>query len=377
MPGGSPYYVDNTNGQSVVFDGFTTVLTAWAAVNPCDTYHLRIAVADGAKHTGACDTLTDATEDQVPYCMGMYDSGIFLKQHSLRSTDSLWVEARGGVGGDSVSAYAVRGCLGGGFRLYRGLALPYPLSLTYTVSGSAIPAQDYSPLSGTVILPAGAAYVDIPVEALSQGSGVRSLTLRLTSPYTAPCASMLPQVLDSATLFIYDQVHADIVPTDTTICTGCSVQLMVDGDPALEYAWSPAAGLNNAAVQNPLATPAQTTQYFMTATAPALLCPEAVDSVYVYVGGVGIQELSPGGKISIAPNPFRQQFQLVSDQAEAEEYTLLLRDILGRQRWSLKGRVADINKRLPAIAARMAPGVYLIRISAEQGQAQSIQLVKE
>jgi hypothetical protein len=152
---------------------------------------------------------------------------------------------------------------------------------------------------------------------------------------------------------------------------------MVDGDPALEYVWSPAAGLNNVAVQNPLATPAQTTQYFMTATAPALLCPEAVDSVYVYVGGVGIQELSPGGKISIAPNPFRQQFQLVSDQPEAEEYTLLLRDILGRQRWSLKGRVADINKRLPAIAARMAPGVYLIRISAEQGQAQSIQLVKE
>ncbi|HEY1038900.1 MAG TPA: choice-of-anchor L domain-containing protein, partial [Bacteroidia bacterium] len=43
---GSPYYVNNTGGGSVQYDGFTTPLTASAAVVQCQTYHLKLAIAD-------------------------------------------------------------------------------------------------------------------------------------------------------------------------------------------------------------------------------------------------------------------------------------------------------------------------------------------
>ncbi|MBC7862446.1 MAG: choice-of-anchor L domain-containing protein [Bacteroidia bacterium] len=52
------YYVDNSGGGSIQYDGFTTPLIAAANVTPCATYHLKIAIADA----GDC----------------IYDSGVFL-----------------------------------------------------------------------------------------------------------------------------------------------------------------------------------------------------------------------------------------------------------------------------------------------------------
>ena len=61
----SQYYVDNTYGTSIVYDGFTTVMLAQATVVPGLTYHLKMAIAD----------VSD----------GIYDSGIFLKAQSMKS----------------------------------------------------------------------------------------------------------------------------------------------------------------------------------------------------------------------------------------------------------------------------------------------------
>jgi len=40
------YYINNTGGTSLQADTFTTVLTAWCLVVPCETYHFKIAIAD-------------------------------------------------------------------------------------------------------------------------------------------------------------------------------------------------------------------------------------------------------------------------------------------------------------------------------------------
>lgn len=61
----SQYYVDNTGGATVQYDGFTTVLTAEASVIPCQTYHLVMAIADVGDNA--------------------YDSGVFLEANSLTS----------------------------------------------------------------------------------------------------------------------------------------------------------------------------------------------------------------------------------------------------------------------------------------------------
>ena len=59
------YFVDNVGGGSVVFDAFTTVLTATASVIPGETYHIKLVIADVGD--------------------GIYDSAVFLKANSFSS----------------------------------------------------------------------------------------------------------------------------------------------------------------------------------------------------------------------------------------------------------------------------------------------------
>lgn len=66
----SQYYVSNTGGTTIQYDGFTTVLTAKAKVFPCQQYHLIIAIADCGAY---------GSPDNV------YDSGVFLEANSLSS----------------------------------------------------------------------------------------------------------------------------------------------------------------------------------------------------------------------------------------------------------------------------------------------------
>ncbi|MFM7015221.1 MAG: choice-of-anchor L domain-containing protein, partial [Bacteroidota bacterium] len=60
------YYVDNTNGATIEYDGFTTVLTALAVITPCQTYHLKIVITDAGDPA--------------------YDSGVFLEEGSMSAT---------------------------------------------------------------------------------------------------------------------------------------------------------------------------------------------------------------------------------------------------------------------------------------------------
>ncbi len=57
------FYVDNTGGTCVQYDGMTTTLTASAAVIPCSTYTITIAIADAGD--------------------GAYDSGVFFQENSF------------------------------------------------------------------------------------------------------------------------------------------------------------------------------------------------------------------------------------------------------------------------------------------------------
>jgi len=53
---------------------------------------------------------------------------------------------------------------------------------------------------------------------------------------------------------------------DTSFCTGVQIQLNATG--ATNYSWSPAVGLDNSNISNPVATPLSTTQYIVSGTTP-------------------------------------------------------------------------------------------------------------
>ncbi len=71
----SEYYVNNGNGSTpsdnidIQYDGYTTTLQAKADVIPCETYHIKLAIADA----GSDD------DDQT------YDTGVFLEENSFSS----------------------------------------------------------------------------------------------------------------------------------------------------------------------------------------------------------------------------------------------------------------------------------------------------
>lgn len=69
--------------------------------------------------------------------------------------------------------------------------------------------------------------------------------------------------LDTATYIVNVQLVKDsaIITNDTTICAGSKVQL--NAVKGLIYCWSPSITLSNPSVQNPVATPASSTTYYL------------------------------------------------------------------------------------------------------------------
>lgn len=71
-PNYNVYYVDNTNGTTVQYDGFTVPLTAYITLQSNQTYHFKIAIADAA----------DAA----------FDSAVMLQESSFRSVNPNSIE---------------------------------------------------------------------------------------------------------------------------------------------------------------------------------------------------------------------------------------------------------------------------------------------
>lgn len=66
--------------------------------------------------------------------------------------------------------------------------------------------------------------------------------------------------------------------TDTFFCANASVQLGKNAIPGEIYNWSPAQGLSNPHISNPIATPFVTTNYTVTTTSPGGGC-RSIDNV--------------------------------------------------------------------------------------------------
>lgn len=69
----------------------------------------------------------------------------------------------------------------GEFKIVRSPADPSPLTVNYTVSGDAVPGQDYTALSGTAVISAGATTVKVPLAPLNNllQDGRRKVVLTL------------------------------------------------------------------------------------------------------------------------------------------------------------------------------------------------------
>ena len=218
------YYVSNTNlpSTTLVYNGMTTVFQAVSAVQPCQTYHLKLAVADAS--------------DEI------LDSGVFLKAGSLKSV-GLSATAEGMEVTQSDTAYTVRGCHPASVTVKRSTPSATPLDVPYLLQGTAVNGVDYQYLPGVVTIPANDTVATITIQPLllPQPVGDRIVEVILENPYS--CAGSVNQYLDTAYVLIRDSIN--VVPNlyVESLCVGQTLPLTIEYDEIfgpLEYQWTPA-----------------------------------------------------------------------------------------------------------------------------------------
>ncbi|TVR76469.1 MAG: hypothetical protein EA412_13570 [Chitinophagaceae bacterium] len=248
----SSLYVNNISPasptyNSIIFDGLTGILTAEIEVIPCQTYTLKLAIADVGD--------------------GVFDSGVFVEEISSPEVE-MEVSTQAGI------PYAVAGCNDGILNFSTNFISQDPIVTHFIVGGSALPGINYNPLPDSVVIQPGESSFQLDVEVLEdlQNLGGDSITISLIDPCTG-------LAFQTTTLFIVSEPEIDLPFSDTLLCAGESVQLIADG--AYSYSWSPSTALNDDQISNPIATPSDSIVY--TVTGSLGNCPEDSADVTVNV----------------------------------------------------------------------------------------------
>jgi gliding motility-associated-like protein len=275
MGPGSPftsYYVNNSTSTTVIYDGLVQKLTAYAAVTPCDTYHLKIGIADGTDYA--------------------YDSGVFIEAGSLTST-GISVAPLGINPLDTTfgGQYCVRGCVPAKFIFKRTGSLANPFVIKYNIGGTAINGYDYAPIADSVIIPAADSMGTVLISGLIvPPAGPKTVKLYILSPYN--CGGG-PTVVDSATIIILDSFRLAIQTPDTNLCQGQIAYIRTLADTLLRLHWSPSLFLSNDTIPNPVATPTMTITYTVTGDFIGGGCPQSKDKITITVYNPPILTMGP------------------------------------------------------------------------------------
>ncbi|MEO6671708.1 MAG: choice-of-anchor L domain-containing protein [Ferruginibacter sp.] len=224
------FYTNNETNVNFTHNGHTVILTALAAVQPCQTYHLKLVIAD--------------VQDDA------YDSGVFLQAKSLTSnivglTNNTQTDAQN-------NSYIVEGCITGSFTIKRPTVTNLPLPVAITYSGTATNGVDMQTLPAIVTIPANDSVVTVNVIPLVDNIPEGIETIKI---YVSTGCSIA--ITDSAVIQLRDYDTLSISPADTAfICRNGSIQLQASAAWST-FVWDAVPGLDYYTVANPIATPVQ------------------------------------------------------------------------------------------------------------------------
>lgn len=226
----SNFYVNNANGTSVQYDGFTTVLTAQSQVTACETYRLKLVIADAGD--------------------GVFDSGVFIEEASLNSNIPVVIQSTGDV---------FEGCRDGFVDFGIAAASNSPTTIRYVIGGTATNGVDYQQIPDSVVIPAGQTTVRVNITTIPDtvNDPVETVELYL---YTLVCDTLF---YDTVIVTITEDVPV-LNAQDVTICKGEQVQLQVGG--GVTYEWIPPTNLTNPNIPNPVFIGDTTTGYIIVTT---------------------------------------------------------------------------------------------------------------
>ncbi len=228
------YY--HTPIPNITYNGLTTVLTAWALVIPCTSYHLKLEIADLGDNS--------------------YDSGVFLEANSFSSP---LIAVDTAFSNPVASNHdAIEGCNNISLTFRTPFNVPFPKNiLIKSVSGTATQGVDYNALPNMLTIPTGSNSVQMIITPIWDHIFEPTETIVIVYQEASACH---PDTLRFKILN-YDSLTA-VAYGDTTLCFNSKTIGVVtqQGIIPYQYTWSNAAG--NTAVVTP--TFMSTTQYNIT-----------------------------------------------------------------------------------------------------------------
>lgn len=195
------------NGPAVTelqYDGFTRKMVAVANVIPCETYHIKLKIADVGD--------------------GVWDSAVFLKGGSFDGGGNASIDWL--VNGEPDVDVVTEGCGLVELLIDRVGSNPsLPLTVSFTITGTATLGADYGPISASYTLPPGLDQMTIPVNIVNDllPEGAETVILTLNNP----CSCLNPQEI--LTILDYDAL---MPVADTVVICGAGVATVgvtVDG----------------------------------------------------------------------------------------------------------------------------------------------------
>jgi len=207
-------WVNSPNQEKIQYDGFTRPLTANLKLIPCQTYRIRLLVAD----------VSD----------GKFDSAVFLEAESFNIGGGVKLN---GTSADSAQIIE-EGCSNGFFRLNRlnsdNLQQPLIVKIKVANDSKAKEGVDFERLPKEITILENKSYVDLPINTILDDFDETPEELILQLDF--PCAC----IADTARIFIKDVPKLRTGLKDLTFCLGDTLTLKVNpigGVPPYSYLW--------------------------------------------------------------------------------------------------------------------------------------------
>ncbi|HOH83849.1 MAG TPA: choice-of-anchor L domain-containing protein, partial [Bacteroidales bacterium] len=226
------------SGVYLQYDRLTYIYTAWCLVQPCQTYHIKLAIGDAGDSA--------------------FDSGVFLEENSFTSNAVSHTTAFS----SSVDTIAVEGCNNAVVTFHLANPATSPVTINHTIGGTAIEGVDYLDIPNNFVIPTGQDSYTVTITPIADGiaEGTETVTITYTN---SVCGTT-----DMVVILIRNNNPLSVTTTpDVYSCSGLPVTISatVSGGitpPAYTYQWSVGAG-NTASV---VVDPATPTMYYVTVT---------------------------------------------------------------------------------------------------------------
>ena len=240
----------------IQYDGWTVDVFAEKIVQPCDTFHLKLVIADGADRE--------------------WDSAVFIEEIQSNNV-SLTSSTIGGI------ENMIEGCNDGTVTFTREPVTEEEFIVTYFIGGTATNGTDY-PLIGDdpdpnepkfITIPANQATASVDISPFDDGltEGDETVIFYVGNPN---CAGTIQ---DSLIFTIQDSLNLAINPPLAFVCLGDSLTFDVQSE-ATSYTWTPGDFLDDSTIQNPTTTPTANITYTLN-TGVASCTSTAISEIFV------------------------------------------------------------------------------------------------